>query len=137
VGEVETQLKEMLPGICQEIGVNILALEIMPDHVHIFLNALPSSSPADIMAKVKASQYNHATDCFVKKELGERWNSIDGIEIQRDLYSSFLIMNVNPDLNSVNRGKCVATYPNFVRLHDLEIQRIKTGPNKKLAGMGL
>lgn len=53
VGEVETQLKEMLPGICQEIEVNILALEIMPDHVHIFLNALPSISPSDIMAKVK------------------------------------------------------------------------------------
>ena len=88
-------------------------------------------------AKVKASQYNHATDGFVKKELGERWNSIDGIEIQRDLYSSFLIMNVNPDLSSVNREKCVATYPNFVRLHDLEIQRIKTGHDKKLASMGL
>jgi len=53
VGEVETQLKEMLPGICQEIEVNILALEIMTDHVHIFLNALPSISPSDIMAKVK------------------------------------------------------------------------------------
>ena len=53
VGEVETQLKEMLPGICQEIEVTILALEIMPDHVHIFLNALPSISPSDIMAKVK------------------------------------------------------------------------------------
>ena len=53
MGEVETQLKEMLPGICQEIEVNILALEIMTDHVHIFLNALPSISPSDIMAKVK------------------------------------------------------------------------------------
>ena len=53
VGDVEKRLKEILPGICQEIGVSIVALEVMPDHIHIFLNALPSISPSDIMAKVK------------------------------------------------------------------------------------
>jgi putative transposase len=53
VGEVEKRLKELLPSICQKIEVNIVALEVMPDHVHIFLNALPSISPSDIMAKVK------------------------------------------------------------------------------------
>jgi putative transposase len=31
----------------------IVALEVMPDHVHFFVNALPSISPSDIMAKVK------------------------------------------------------------------------------------
>jgi len=53
VNEVEKRFKEMLPEICQKIEVNIIALEVMPDHVHIFLNALPSISPSDIMAKVK------------------------------------------------------------------------------------
>lgn len=53
VGEVEKRFKEMLPEICQEIEANIVALEVMPDHVHIFLNALPNISPSDIMAKVK------------------------------------------------------------------------------------
>jgi putative transposase len=53
IGEVEKRLKELLPLICQEIEVNIVALEVMPDHVHVFLNALPSMSPSDIMAKVK------------------------------------------------------------------------------------
>jgi putative transposase len=53
VGDVEKRLKEILPGICQEIEVSLVALEVMPDHIHIFLNALPSISPSDIMAKVK------------------------------------------------------------------------------------
>jgi putative transposase len=53
VGEVEKRLKELLPVICQEIEVDIVALEVMPDHIHVFLNALPSISPSDIMAKVK------------------------------------------------------------------------------------
>ena len=50
VGEVEKRLKEILP----EIDVNIVALEVMPDHIHIFLNALPNISPSNIMAKVKS-----------------------------------------------------------------------------------
>ncbi|HEY3424944.1 MAG TPA: IS200/IS605 family transposase [Negativicutes bacterium] len=53
IGEVEKRRKELLALICQEIEVNIVALEVMPDHVHVFLNALPSMSPSDIMAKVK------------------------------------------------------------------------------------
>ena len=88
-------------------------------------------------AKVKASQYNHVNDSFSKKELGERWNVIDEMKIQRDLYSSFLIMNVNENLTSVNLEKCVETYPNFVRLHDIEIERIRSLANKKIASMGI
>lgn len=53
VGEVEKRFKELLPDICHEMEVTIVALEVMPDHVHVFLNALPSISPSDIMAKVK------------------------------------------------------------------------------------
>ena len=53
VGEVEKRFKELLSQLCQEIEVNIVATEVMPDHVHLFLNALPSISPSDIMAKVK------------------------------------------------------------------------------------
>lgn len=53
IDEVEKRFKELLPDICREIEVNIVALEVMPDHVHVFLNAPPSISPSDIMAKVK------------------------------------------------------------------------------------
>lgn len=73
--------------------------------------------------KVKASQYNHFTDKYSKKELKDRWNK--DINIQRDMYSAFLIMNVNDDLESVNREKCNKTYDNFKILHDKEIERLK------------
>lgn len=73
--------------------------------------------------KVKASQYNHFTDDYNKKELKDRWNK--GIEIQRDIYSAFLIMNVNSDLVTINRDKCIETYDNFKVLHDIEIERLK------------
>ena len=88
-------------------------------------------------AKVKASQYNHVSDSFSKKSLGERWNVIDGMKIQRDLYSSFLIMNVNEDLGSVNREKCLEGFMDFVRLHDMEIERIRLSDDRRISSMGM
>ena len=73
--------------------------------------------------KVKASQYNHFTGEYNKKELKDRWNK--DIEIQRDCYSAFLIMNVNEDLETINQDKCFKTYDNFKILHDKEIERLK------------
>ena len=45
----------------------------------------------------KASQYNHFTDEYIKKELSNRWNNFDGIKVQRDLYSAFLLKNSKKD----------------------------------------
>ena len=53
VKDVEQRFKDVLSEICEENDFLIVALEVMPDHVHVFLNALPSISPSDIMAKVK------------------------------------------------------------------------------------
>ena len=53
VGNVETRLKELISGICAEHDWRILAMEVMPDHVHLFLNCLPTDSPASIMARIK------------------------------------------------------------------------------------
>ncbi|APH20897.1 TPA: RNA-guided endonuclease TnpB family protein [Clostridium botulinum] len=74
--------------------------------------------------KCKASQYNHFTDEYNKKELKDRWNS--DIKIQRDMYSAFLIMNVTgKKLDKIDREKCIETYNNFKKLHDKEINRLK------------
>ncbi|EGW41639.1 hypothetical protein [Desulfosporosinus sp. OT] len=88
--------------------------------------------------EVKASQYNHVDDTYVKKELSERWAIIDGdIVIQRDLYSSFLIMNVNPDLSSINRVQCLETFEKFKTFHDIEIERLRRATSHKIASMGI
>ncbi|WP_312459220.1 IS200/IS605 family transposase, partial [Proteiniclasticum sp.] len=39
--------------ICEEIDIQILAVECDKDHCHLFVNALPTISPSDIMAKLK------------------------------------------------------------------------------------
>lgn len=88
--------------------------------------------------KVKASQYNHFTDEYNKKELKDRWNK--DINIQRDMYSAFLIMNVNDNLESINKEKCNETYDNFKILHDREIERLKelkSNGYKLISSMGI
>jgi hypothetical protein len=75
--------------------------------------------------KVKASQYSHIEDNYIKKDLNERWNDFSEFKIQRDLYSSFLIMNVNDDLETINRDLCFKKFQEFKVLHDIEINRLR------------
>lgn len=50
---VEQRFKELVYEICKELEIQIIAIECDKDHAHLFLNVLPSFSPADIMAKIK------------------------------------------------------------------------------------
>ncbi|HHV27021.1 transposase [Clostridium cochlearium] len=86
---------------------------------------------------VKASQYNHIEDKYIKKDLNERWNDFGDYKIQRDLYSSFLIMNVKNNLKEIDRGLCFKTFDNFKTLHDKEIERIKHSNDKTISSMGI
>lgn len=83
----------------------------------------------------KASQFNHFDDTYHKKSLSQRWNDFDGIKIQRDLYSAFLIMNIADDLKSFNINKCNERFENFYQLHNLEVDKL-TG-NKNLSSIAI
>lgn len=85
--------------------------------------------------KAKASQFNHMTGEYHKKSLSQRWNDLNGINIQRDLYSAFLIMNISDDLESFDIEKCNDRFDNFKMLHDIEIQRLSSPAT--LSSMGI
>lgn len=91
--------------------------------------------------KCKASQFNHITQTYTKKSLSQRWNYINNISVQRDLYSAFLISNVNESLDGFNIDLCNSKYNNFLNLHNLKIQELrqqKLLTNKKfLSCMGI
>jgi putative transposase len=42
-----------------EFRWKIIAMEIIPDHVHLFLNAKPTDNPAQMMNKVKCWASHH------------------------------------------------------------------------------
>lgn len=45
---------EFLREICEEYGYELFALEVMPDHVHIFLAASQTVAPCDIARTLKS-----------------------------------------------------------------------------------
>ena len=79
--------------------------------------------------KVKASQYNHLNQEYNKKKLSQRWNEFnynnEDIKVQRDLYSSYLIKNVNMDLKTINNDKCIEGFEKFLEYHNIEIERLQ------------
>ena len=79
---------------------------------------------------VKASQYDHELDQFIKKKLSQRFHIFsDGTKVQRDIYSAFLLYCVNEVGTKIDRQKCLDFFDNFYKMF-LELEnRIKT--NKK------
>ena len=84
---------------------------------------------------VKASQFDHTSQTHKKISLNQRWKIIGNNKVQRDLYSSFLIMNINPDLESINIEKCNNRFDDFIKLHSLEVNRLLG--NKNLRSIGI
>jgi len=54
VGAVEVELKKILAEICVSQDWEIGALEVMPDHVHLFLSSPPTVAPTTIVAIIKS-----------------------------------------------------------------------------------
>lgn len=88
--------------------------------------------------KVKASQYNHFNEECNKKKLSQRWNyfAIDNeeIKVQRDLYSAFIIKNVE-GLESIDNEKCNEQFEEFLINHNKEIERLQGFKNLSSIGI--
>jgi hypothetical protein len=88
--------------------------------------------------KIKASQYNHIEDKYIKKKLSARWNDFGEFKIQRDIYSAFIIQNViGNKLDTINKKNMIEIFDKFKTLHDIEIQRIKNSKSKLISSMGI
>lgn len=75
--------------------------------------------------KTKASQFNHINQEFKKCSLEVRFKElIKGIVVQRDLYSAFLIKNVE-NLSEYNMKKINQQFEKFYKKQLKEVERIK------------
>ncbi|MBM7556627.1 IS200/IS605 family transposase [Halanaerobacter jeridensis] len=53
-GNIKKSLKNIFADICNKYQYGILELEVMPDHIHIFLSAKPTVAPTDIVRTLKS-----------------------------------------------------------------------------------
>ncbi len=53
VGAVAERLQALIYEVVAELGCAVIALEVMPDHIHLFLSATPTLAPDQIMFRIK------------------------------------------------------------------------------------
>ncbi|AFK85916.1 MULTISPECIES: IS200/IS605 family transposase [Thermoanaerobacterium] len=51
--EIVDLIKNTIAELSEKYNYEILAMEIMPDHIHLQISAIPQYSPADLMNKIK------------------------------------------------------------------------------------
>ncbi len=70
---VKERFKELAVQICADNDIDILAMECHIDHVHMFVRALPTFAPSDIMKVIKGGTSRIMRDEF---ETLERMTSL-------------------------------------------------------------
>ncbi len=53
IGDVEKRLRQIAWEVCQEKDWQVIALEIMPDHVHLFVNVPPDVAAHKVANAIK------------------------------------------------------------------------------------
>jgi putative transposase len=76
--EIKEYLKEIFSQIAEHYEFNIDTMEVMEDHVHIFMGAMPKYSPTEIVQIMKSISAREVFKKYPKlrKQLwsGELWN---------------------------------------------------------------
>jgi putative transposase len=62
--EIEAEMRRLTVDVCRKYEVEILALEIQPEHVHLFVSAPPRISPARIVGLVKGYSSRYLREKF-------------------------------------------------------------------------
>ena len=59
IGDVKQRLQQIIFELCTEHDWRLIALEIMPDHVHLFLEVDPTFAPSVIIKRIKGRASHH------------------------------------------------------------------------------
>ena len=74
-GDVEIRLKELLHEKAEELEIEIEEMEVMPDHLHLFVNATPALAPHHIVQQFKGLTSRRLREEFpsLKSRLPSLW----------------------------------------------------------------
>jgi putative transposase len=53
-GKIEQECKNILLKICKQYGYQCIEIEVMPDHIHLFLSLKPTVAPSDAVRTLKS-----------------------------------------------------------------------------------
>jgi len=72
---VEVELKHIIHQTCTEYGWNIVALEVMPDHVHLFVQCDHQTRPVDVAKTIKSISAVYIFTKFPKLKQRKFWGT--------------------------------------------------------------
>lgn len=52
-GKIRVRLIELINQKSKNLGCEVISLEVMPDHVHLFLRSNPQKSPNNVVGQIK------------------------------------------------------------------------------------
>lgn len=78
VGDVETDIKSYIAEICDQFSVRIIAMETMPDHIHMLIDCSPQVFVPDLVKVLKGTSARklYLAHPGIKEKLwgGHIWN---------------------------------------------------------------
>ena len=72
---IAVELKQVLAETCAHYEWQLISLEIMPDHVHIFVQVSPQIAPVEIAKTMKSISAVHLFNRFPKLKNRKFWGS--------------------------------------------------------------
>ncbi|MGC8605038.1 MAG: IS200/IS605 family transposase [Desulfomonilaceae bacterium] len=107
-GRIEEFLRDLHKAIADEHGFILLAQEIMPDHVHLFISAHPKIAPANIVKIMKGVTARKLFVMFpeLKRKLwkGHLWNPSYYLgtagDVSKDTIKRYIELQKGGELNA-------------------------------------
>lgn len=73
--------------------------------------------------KLKVSGWNHAAGVYEKIPPGRTERTVDGNQVNKYLYSAFLLMNANPETERIDTEQCEKNYEQFLDSFSVVLKR--------------
>jgi putative transposase len=103
LGEVATRLRQTFLELSIEKGWDILALEIAPDHVHLFVAVKPTDTPSLVIKLFKGRSSHHLRAEFPHlKKLPSLWTSSYFVSTAGNISSEAVIQYIEDPHHAAN-----------------------------------
>jgi putative transposase len=102
-GLVEDVVKQLIQEICNAYGYTLVQMEVMPDHLHIFLSAPPTVAPTAIVTKLKSITANKVFAAFPNLKKSYFWGSGATIPVLPETSAPLPSVNISKPRNPSGR----------------------------------
>jgi REP element-mobilizing transposase RayT len=116
--ERKEELQKYIAGIVSGRNQKLIAINCMPDHIHILLGLKPNEAPSDLIGRIKTGSTNHINE---QRWIGCRFSWQEGFGAFSVSHSNLgtVIDYVHNQENHHRRKSFHEEYVEFLERHDI------------------